>query len=144
MLYKSLAISNPDDLIFGTAPKPVKTRNYGLEIGGGTLFPELNFPVPTMKLEPATLKEMYGYYEMIVRDALKRAGELESPGVVLECETLPQQTEFPEWSETICKILLEGMAKENASSGLKSALRFTPNDNRDMIRPPLMRSGYHL
>ncbi|MDR2200329.1 MAG: methanol--corrinoid methyltransferase [Deltaproteobacteria bacterium] len=144
MLYKSLAISNPDDLIFGTAPKPVVTRNYGLVIGGGTLYPELNFTVPTMKLEPATLKEMYGHYEQIVREALKRAGELESPGVVLECETLPQQTEFPEWSETIAKILLEGMAKENARSGLKSALRFTPNDNRDMIRPPLMRSGYQL
>ncbi|MDR2460119.1 MAG: methanol--corrinoid methyltransferase [Deltaproteobacteria bacterium] len=144
MLYKTLAISNPDDLIFGTAPKPVKTRNYGIEIGGGLLYPELNFTVPAMKLEPATLKEMYGHYEQIVREALKRAGELESPGVVLECETLPQQTEFPEWSETIAKILLEGMAKENARSGLKSALRFTPNDNRDMIRPPLMRSGYHL
>jgi methanol--5-hydroxybenzimidazolylcobamide Co-methyltransferase len=144
MLYKSLAISNPDDLIFGTAPKPVVTRNYGIPIGGGTLYPELNFTVPTMKLEPATLKEMYGHYEQIVREALKRAGELESPGVVLECETLPQQTEFPEWSETICKILLEGMAKENARSGLKSALRFTPNDNRDMMRPPLMQSGYQL
>ncbi|MDR1164638.1 MAG: methanol--corrinoid methyltransferase [Deltaproteobacteria bacterium] len=144
MLYNTLAISNPDDLIFGTAPKPVKTRNYGLLIGGGTLYPELNFTVPGMKLEQSTLKEMYGHYEQIVRDALKRAGELESPGVVLECETLPQQTEFPEWSETIAKILLEGMAKENARSGLKSALRYTPNDNRDMIRPPLMRSGYHL
>ncbi|MDR2611434.1 MAG: methanol--corrinoid methyltransferase [Deltaproteobacteria bacterium] len=144
MLYKSLAISNPDDLIFGTAPKPVVTRNYGLVIGGGTLYPELNFTVPAMKLEQATLKEMYAHYEQIAREALKRAGELESPGVVLECETLPQQTEFPEWSETIAKILLEAMAKENARSGLKSALRFTPNDNRDMIRPPLMRSGYHL
>ncbi|MDR1080461.1 MAG: methanol--corrinoid methyltransferase, partial [Deltaproteobacteria bacterium] len=92
MLYKSLAIGNPDDLIFGTAPKPVVTRNYGLVIGGGTLYPELNFTVPAMKLEQSTVKEMYGHYEMIVRDALKRAGELESPGVVLECETLPQQT----------------------------------------------------
>ncbi|MDR2353820.1 MAG: methanol--corrinoid methyltransferase [Deltaproteobacteria bacterium] len=144
MLYNKLTITNPDDLIFGTAPYPVKSRNYGLDIGGGTLYPELNFTVPTMKLEPATLKEMYGHYEQIVREALKRAGELESPGVVLECETLPQQTEFPEWSETICKILLEGMAKENARSGLKSALRYTPNDNRDMLRPPLMRSGYQL
>ncbi|MDR2338934.1 MAG: methanol--corrinoid methyltransferase, partial [Deltaproteobacteria bacterium] len=101
MKYKSLAISNPDDLMFGTAPYPVVTRNYGIPIGGGVLYPELNFTVPTMKLEESTLKEMYGHYEQIVREALKRAGELESPGVVLECETLPQQTEFPEWSETI-------------------------------------------
>jgi len=141
MKYSSLAISNPNDLIYGTALYPVKTRNYGLEIGGGTIYPELNFTLPSMKLEQATLKEMYGHYEQIVTQALKRAAELEAPGVVLECETLPPQTEFPEWSANICKILLEGMAKANAKYGLKSALRFTPNDNRDMLRPPQMRSG---
>lgn len=141
MKYNSLAISNPNDLIYGTALYPVKTKNYGLEIGGGTIYPELNFTLPAMKLEEATLKEMYGHYEQIVTQSLKRAAELDSPGVVLECETLPPQTEFPVWSETICKILLEGMATANAKYGLKSALRFTPNDNRDMLRPPQMRSG---
>ncbi len=141
MKYKSLAISNPNDLIYGTALTPVKTRNYGLEIGGGTIYPELNFTLPAMKLEESTLKEMYGHYEQIVTQALKRAAELQAPGVVLECETLPPQTEFPEWSANICKILLDGMANANAKYGLKSALRFTPNDNRDMLRPPQMRSG---
>ena len=141
MKYKSLAISNPKDLIFGKALKPVTTRNYGLEIGGGQVYPELNFTLPPMKLEESSLKEMYGHYEQIVSQSLKRAAELEAPGVVLECETLPPQTEFPVWSETICKILLDGMADANAKYGLKSALRFTPNDNRDMLRPPQMRSG---
>ena len=141
MKYKSLAIENPNDLIYGKALKPVTTRNYGLTIGGGEIYPELNFTLPSMKLEEANLKEMYGHYEQIVTQSLKRAAELEAPGVVLECETLPPQTEFPLWSETICKILLDGMADANAKYGLKSALRFTPNDNRDMQRPPQMRSG---
>ncbi len=141
MKYKSLAISNPNDLIYGKALTPVKTKNYGLEIGGGMIYPELNFTLPPMKLEEANLKEMYGHYEQIVAQSLKRAAELDAPGVVLECETLPPQTEFPAWSENICRILLEGMADANAKYGLKSALRFTPNDNRDMQRPPQMRSG---
>lgn len=143
MKYKSLAIENPNDLIYGSALKPVTTRNYGLVIGGGQIYPELNFTLPSMKLEEANLKEMYGHYQQIVTQALKRAAELDAPGVVLECETLPPQTEFPLWSETICKILLDGMADANAKYGLKSALRFTPNDNRDMMRPPQMRSGKH-
>jgi len=141
MKYNSLAISNPDELIFGKALKPVVTKNYKLEIGGGKVFPELNFTLPPMKLEESTLKEVYGHYQQIVTQALKRAAQLHSPGVVLECETLPPMTENPEWSETICKILLDGMAEANAKYGLKSALRFTPNDNREMIRPPRMRGG---
>jgi len=141
MMFKSLAIENPNDLIYGRALKPVTTKNYGLTIGGGEIYPELNFTLPPMKLVEANLKEMYGHYEQIVAQSLKRAAELDAPGVVLECETLPPQTEFPIWSENICKILLEGMADANAKYGLKSALRFTPNDNRDMLRPPQMRGG---
>lgn len=143
MKYKSLVIDNPNDLIYGKAPYPVTTKNYGLEIGGGLIYPELNFTLPPMKLEEGNLKEMYGHYQQIVTQSLKRAAELDSPGVVLECETLPPQTEFPEWAETICKILLDGMADANAKYGLKSALRFTPNDNREMQRPPKMREGHY-
>ena len=141
MKYSSLAISNPNDLIYGKCLAPVTTRNYGLTIGGGQIYPELNFTLPPMKLEEANLKEMYEHYKQIVTQSLKRAAELDAPGVVLECETLPPMTEFPIWAENICKILLDGMADANAKYGLKSALRFTPNDNRDMMRPPQMRSG---
>src|ERR1017187_3370772 len=37
-----LAISNPADLRFGVAPKPLTTRQ-GLTIGGGLVYPEINF-----------------------------------------------------------------------------------------------------
>ena len=39
--YKSLIISNPDELVFGISLKPVKCRS-GLVIGGGVVYPEIN------------------------------------------------------------------------------------------------------
>ena len=45
MKFKKLAIDTPEELIFGTAPHPVSTPR-GLEIGGGQVYPELNFTLP--------------------------------------------------------------------------------------------------
>jgi methanol--5-hydroxybenzimidazolylcobamide Co-methyltransferase len=140
MKYTTLAIGNPDDLVFGVAPKPLKTKS-GMVIGGGTVYPELNFTVPPMTLDEASFPKVREHYRMIVQGALKRAAELDAPGVQLECETLPPMTQNPVWSEAIARILLEGMAEAKAKWGLKSVLRFTPNDNREMVRPPRMHSG---
>ena len=140
MYYQSLAISNPAELTFGVAPKPVTTKS-GMVIGGGTVYPELNFTLPPMQIEAATIPEILRQYEQIIEGALRRAADLESPGVVIEFETLPPMTEFPQWGLDIAKVLLEGMAKEKERSGLKSVLRMTPNDNREFERPPLMRRG---
>jgi methanol--5-hydroxybenzimidazolylcobamide Co-methyltransferase len=61
--------------------------------------------------------------------------------VQLEFETLPPMTHNPDWAAEICEILLAAMETEHAASGLRSVLRMTPNDNREMVRPPAMRSG---
>jgi methanol--5-hydroxybenzimidazolylcobamide Co-methyltransferase len=140
MHYKSLAISDPLELTFGVAPKPVTTRS-GMVIGGGTVYPELNFTLPPMQIEAGTMPEIRRQYEQIIEGALRRAADLEAPGVVIEFETLPPMTEHPQWGLDIAKILLAGMAKERDRSGLKSVLRMTPNDNREFERPPLMRRG---
>lgn len=140
MKYTTLAIENPDDLLFGEAPKPLTTKS-GMVIGGGTVYPELNFTMPAMTLTESTMPKALEHYRNIVTGALKRAAELHAPGVQLECETLPPMTENPAWSEEIAKVLLEGMAEAKAKYGLQSVLRFTPNDNREMVRPPVMRSG---
>ncbi len=140
MYYKSLAISDPLELIFGLAPKPVTTRS-GMVIGGGTVYPELNFTLPPMSIDASTMPEVRRNYEQIIDGALRRAADLETPGVVIEFETLPPMTEHPQWGLDIAKILLEGMVKEKDRSGLKSVLRMTPNDNREFERPPLMRRG---
>lgn len=141
MKYKSLAIPNPKDLVFGAAPHPVSTR-AGMVIGGGTVYPELNFTLPNMQIEEATMPEIRRQYTEIINGALLRAAELEAPGVVIEFETLPPMTEHPQWGLELCKILLDGMARAQDKHGLKSVLRMTPNDNREFMRPPLMRSGH--
>ena len=140
MFYKSLAIENPSELIFGSAPKPLTTRS-GMIIGGGTVYPELNFTLPPMKIDSSTMPEVRRNYEQIIEGSLRRAAELHAPGVVIEFETLPPMTEHPAWGLEIAKVLLEGMQQEVNRSGLKSVLRMTPNDNREFERPPLMRHG---
>ena len=140
MHFKTLAVSEPAELIFGLAPRPVATRS-GMVIGGGLVYPELNFTLPPISIEAGTMPEVRRNYEQIITGALNRAAELEVPGVVIEFETLPPMTEHPAWGLDIVKILLDGMEREKDRSGLKSALRMTPNDNREFERPPLLRRG---
>jgi methanol--5-hydroxybenzimidazolylcobamide Co-methyltransferase len=140
MKYSSLVISDPDQLVYGVAPHPVTTR-HGMVIGGGTVYPELNFTLPNIKIDAASMPEIRRHYQQIVTEALQRAAELETPGVVLEFETLPPMTEFPDFGMDIINILLEGIETAHQRYGLKAALRATPNDNREFVRPPLMRSG---
>jgi len=141
-VYRELAVGDEADFIFGTSPRPVTTR-AGLVFGGGRVFPELNFTLPPIELSDASFPEVRRHYQQIVSGALERAAELAAPGVLLEFETLPAMTGRPEWAGELCQILLDGMADAEASHGLKSALRMTPNDNREMVRPPVMRSGAH-
>ncbi len=140
MKFTKLAIDNPDDLIFGTAPNPLTTRK-GMVIGGGTVYPELNFTLPNIEIKQANMPVIQRHYQQIVTDALERAAELSAPGVVLEFETLPPMTEFPDIGMDIVNILLEGIEAAHQKHGLKSTLRCTPNDNREFVRPPEMRSG---
>ncbi len=138
--FRNLAISNPADLRFGVAPKPLMTRR-GMAIGGGLVYPELNFTLPPMFVDKSTMPEVRGQYQQIITAALQRAVELEAPGLVVEFETLPPMTENPAWGIELTRLLLDGMADAHAKHGLKSVLRITPNDTREMERPPRMRSG---
>jgi methanol--5-hydroxybenzimidazolylcobamide Co-methyltransferase len=138
--FHELAISNPADLIFGFAPNPLRTRQ-GLVLGGGAVYPELNFTLPPMFVDQSTMPEVRGQYQQMISGALKRAVELEAPGLVVEFETLPPMTENPSWGIELTRILLEEMAQANVKHGLKTVLRITPNDTREMERPPRMRSG---
>lgn len=138
--YSKLAYSNLNDFVYGTCPKPVRTKS-GLVIGGGTVYPELNFTLDGMNVNETTVKETYKTYSEIINDALKRAKELYAPGVVLEYETLPDFTEHPEWAIEVNRIIIETMKEYSDKYGLKLALRTTLNDMREMERPPVMRSG---
>jgi len=138
--FKQLTIEKSADLLFGTSPKPLTTRR-GMTIGGGLVYPELNFTLPTMFVDASTLPEVRQHYRDIITGACRRAVELEAPGVVVEFETLPPMTENPAWGIELTRILLDGMEDAHAKHGLKSVLRITPNDTREMERPPRMRSG---
>jgi methanol---5-hydroxybenzimidazolylcobamide Co-methyltransferase len=138
--FTRLAIENPADLRFGVAPKPLVTRR-GMTIGGGAVYPELNFTLPPMYVNQETMPEVRRQYQQIITGALQRAVELEAPGLVIEFETLPPMTETPAWGVELARILLDAMERAHTQHGLKSVLRMTPNDTREMERPPVMRSG---
>jgi methanol---5-hydroxybenzimidazolylcobamide Co-methyltransferase len=138
--FQNLAIPDDADLRFGFAPKPLITKQ-GLTIGAGTVYPELNFTLPPMFVDKSTMPEVRTQYQQIIAGALQRAVELEAPGLVIEFETLPPMTENPAWAIEITRILLEAMAVANDKHGLRTVLRITPNDTREMERPPRMRSG---
>jgi methanol--5-hydroxybenzimidazolylcobamide Co-methyltransferase len=142
MHFRELAIPRADDLLFGTAPRALRTR-HGLHLGGGLVYPELNFTLPPMEVTAATMPEVTRHYRQIISGALLRAAELEAPGVVIEFETVPPMTAQPDFGFAIVEILLAGMEEARARHGLKSVLRMTPNDNREFARPPVLRSGEH-
>jgi methanol--5-hydroxybenzimidazolylcobamide Co-methyltransferase len=138
--YTTLAIDDPADLLFGRAPQPLTTRR-GLVIGGGTVYPELNFTLPSIPVEESTLDQIDAHYRQIIQGATRRAAELAVPGLVVEFETLPPMTEFPDWGMRVVHVLLEGLQEASDQHGLKGVLRVTPNDNREFIRPPRLRDG---
>ncbi|MGA2497796.1 MAG: methyltransferase MtaB domain-containing protein [Tepidisphaeraceae bacterium] len=138
--YNSLAIDRPEQLIFGRAPHPLTTRR-GMVIGGGTVYPELNFTLPPISIEPANMPRIIEHYREIITGAVHRAIELDCHGLAVEFETLPPMTENPQWGIDLTKVLLDGLENAHARNGLKSVLRITPNDTREMQRPSRMRSG---
>ena len=143
MKYKSLIISNPEELMFGIAPNPVTTRR-GLVIGGGQVYAELNFTLPMMSINNNTLKEVYAHYREIAEGALERAVHLNSKGVVLELETLLEMTKTPDIGVEIVKIMNEICERYYRDYGLASEIRLTPNDLREFERPAKQRTSAWL
>ncbi|MCX8090112.1 MAG: methanol--corrinoid methyltransferase [Verrucomicrobiae bacterium] len=138
--FSAPAIRDPSELRFGHCLHPLRTR-HGLVIGAGLVYPELNFTLPPMLVTQATMPEVRAQYRQMITSALQRAVDLEAPGLVVEFETLPPMTEHPAWAVELTRILLEAMEDAHARHGLKSVLRITPNDLREMERPPRMRKG---
>ncbi len=138
--FDHLAIDRSEDLIFGRAPRPLTLKN-GLVIGGGAVYPELNFTLPALAVNADTMPEIRKQYTEIIEGACRRAVELYTPGLVVEFELLPEMTMTPEWGAEITAILRQTLDRYAQSDGLKSALRVTPNDIREFERPPHMREG---
>lgn len=142
MIFNKLAYDNVNDFIYGVSKKPVVCKN-GLVIGGGTIYPELNFTLPTMIINKDSMPDVVKEYKAIVEDACKRAKELYVPGLIVEIELLPPTTYTPEWGIEITKAVREIMYDYEAKHGLKSALRITPVDIREDKKSPHMWHGSH-
>lgn len=143
MKFRNLAIDDPANLVFGSAPNPVMTPR-GILIGGGRIYPELNFTLPPMHINESTLAEIKGHYAEIVNGALERALHLYSEGVILEFETLIEMTMNPSIGVELVKIMNEICENYFVKYGLKSEIRLTPNDLRDFERPPKQRTTHLL
>jgi methanol---5-hydroxybenzimidazolylcobamide Co-methyltransferase len=138
-----LAIPNPADLRFGVSPKPLPTRR-GMVIGGGKVYPELNFTLPDIDIIEANMPAIERQYREMITSALTRATELEADGLVVEFETLPPMTQVPKWGILLTKILADAMEEAWVKHKLPSVLRATPNDTREFERPPIMRKGHYF
>lgn len=137
-----LAVHSLDDFVFGRAPNPVSCGR-GIVLGGGTVFPEINFTLPTMEIDETTWPDIRRQYQEIIESICERAADLEVPGLLVEFETLPPMTNRPEWGCEIVEILSGTLREFHEKHGLRNALRFTPNDTRDFLSPARMRSGQY-
>jgi methanol--5-hydroxybenzimidazolylcobamide Co-methyltransferase len=138
--YDRLAIQSTDDFSFGVAPKPVQC-GFGLTVGAGDVYPELNFTLPPMSITEGTWGEVMAEYEEIAAMILRTAKRLPMPGLMVEFELLPPMTEHPAWGAEITSLLHETLRTVHQEAGIPCALRVTPTDIRDMVRPPLLRTG---
>jgi len=138
--YSSLAVTNLDDLVFGRCPRPLKLAG-GLTIGGGTVYPELNFTLPPMQISATTMPRVLEEYKQMIGEACARAVALHLPGLVVEFELLPDLTLEPAWGAEVTALLRHTLDEYREREGLLSALRVTPNDIREFVRPPLLREG---
>ena len=143
MKYKSLSIPDKKKLLFGFAPNPVKTKR-GLVIGGGSVYPELNFTLPTMEINDKTFPNIRQQYSSIIKDAIERGIKLDSAGIIFEFETLLEMTLKPEYGIELVKIMNDICEEYYQKNNFKSEIRLTPNDIRDYERPPKMRTSRYL
>jgi methanol--5-hydroxybenzimidazolylcobamide Co-methyltransferase len=128
--FKTTAYKDLKDFRYGHALYPVTLKN-GIVIGGGTVYPEINFTLPPMLIEEQTMSEVIHNYKEIIEGVCERARDLYSPGFVAEIETLPPMTFHPAWGEEVCKTVVDIIIDYGDKYGTKGAVRITPNDIRE-------------
>ena len=138
--YTSLAVAGLDEFVFGRCPRPLEVGR-GLVLGAGTVYPELNFTLPPMHIDDSTMTDVRREYTGMIEQACARAVALDVPGLVVEFELLPDLTLRPEWGAEVPAKLRQTLDGHAAANGLANALRVTPNDIREFVRPPLLREG---
>ncbi|MGA2116394.1 MAG: methyltransferase MtaB domain-containing protein [Bryobacteraceae bacterium] len=135
-----LACQSAAELVFGRCKRPLRC-GFDLTIGAGHVFPEVNFTLPAIAVEPGTWTQVLAEYEQMATGILERAVALRVPGIVLEFELLPAMTATPEWGAEVTRLLVNHLRRAHDKHGLPCAVRVTPTDIRDQGKPPLLRRG---
>ena len=127
-----MAYASGEEMIFGTAKKPVTTKR-GIVIGGGFVHPEV-VPHPRPGSEK-TMKTLLREYERANGDALERMVIVGHPTLQIENEHIFQMTHNPEWGGEIAAQTARQMDDYLSKYGLKASYRSTIADLRkpDMV-----------
>ncbi|MDA8226508.1 MAG: methanol--corrinoid methyltransferase [Desulfitobacterium hafniense] len=142
LVFKDVCYTNLDEFVFGVAKKPIHCTN-GMVIGGGTVYPEINFTLPPMLISEATMPKVKAQYEEMIHGVCAKAHELHVPGMLVEIELLPPCTFNPQWGIEVTKVIKEVMMEYEAKFNLKSLLRMTPVDIREGKKLKHMYRGEH-
>jgi len=126
-LTSSMAYPGPEEMMFGTALKPVETKS-GVKIGGGALIPEI-VPHPRPGSEK-TIRTLLREFERANEDALERCVRLGFPAIVIENEHVFQMTHNPDWGMEIASQSMRQIEDYRAKYGIKAAYRSTIADIR--------------
>ncbi|MDR1194226.1 MAG: methanol--corrinoid methyltransferase [Peptococcaceae bacterium] len=129
-VFTQTAYQDLSDFVYGRALYPITLGN-GMVIGGGTVYPEINFTLPPMIITEATMPEALGHYQEIADGICRRAGDLSVPGFVAEIELLPPMTFNPDWGTAVCETVVEAIRRGGEKYGVKGAVRLTPVDIRE-------------
>lgn len=130
-LTDTMAYNNPEEMIFGTALKPVAVKE-GIVIGGGRVLPEV-VPHPRPGSERA-FKSLLREFRRAHEDVLERCVVVGIPALVIENEHVFQMTNNVDWGMEIAAQTREQMADYQHKYGLPVAYRVTVAD----IRKPEM------
>ena len=141
--YRKMAYRSWQDATYGRALFPV-CCGHGLVVGGGLVYPEINFTLPTMAVTASSLGEALAQFRGMTAACLERAAALQVPGVVVEIEHVFEFTAHPEWGEALTAEVRAELDRFHAAHGIACALRVTVADIRDRVRPPRRRSGAEL
>ncbi len=137
----SMAYGSGEEMIFGTAKKPVTTKR-GIVIGGGYVHPEV-VPHPRAGSEK-TMKTLLREYERANGDALERMVIVGHPTLVVENEHVFQMTHNPKWGGEIAAQTARQMDDCLDKYGLKAAYRSTPADLRKPDMHDMRTSDYTM
>lgn len=135
----AMAYKSGEEMMFGTAVKPVTTKR-GIVIGGGYVHPEV-VPHPRPGSEK-TKKTLLREYERANGDALERMVIVGHPTLQIENEHIFQMTHHPEWGGEIAAQSAHQMDEYLAKYGLKAAYRATIADLRKPDMHDMRTSDY--